>query len=281
MIPAGPEGTSSIHWVWNEALNWGKDKLQPKQAGEPVIYPYSIVPGGIHSLAELRQAMKRDPVVAAAYAKFNLSKFRVIKLRHDEYMYVSYRIGSDVFWTKKRLRICKGETVVTDGEYFARTRCGNQLSQVPQVSTWSSEPPPAVLDTPVVGSPASTDAFAATGAELLPVTPGLVPVSPEVAALTPDATPATPANLGSAFVGGLTPFVAAPLIDSYGTSTPVVTCRSTASCATSPRPKSPPPLSPVPEESSWIMLAAGLAGLGFYKRVLSRRSLRASLWRCE
>jgi hypothetical protein len=278
MIPAGPKQTNVIHLAWNGAVNWGKEKLQPEPGhpSEPVIYPYSIVPGGIHSLAELRRAMEIDPVVAAQYAKFNLSKFRIVKVRHDEYVYVSYRIGSDVFWTKKRLRICKGETLVTDGEYFARTRCGNQLSQVPQVSTWSSEPPAAVLDTPVAPLPgADTDAFAAVG--------------PNFGLPAPDAVPSAPANLIPSFAGGgNTPFVATPLVAApvivpygsdvvpYGAALPLSTCGGANGCSIQVRPKSPTPLSPVPEESTWIMLVTGLGGLVFYKLLLSRYSSRTA-----
>jgi hypothetical protein len=315
MISSGADETDASHSVWSQALNWGRQnrRAEPRRPSEPVIYPYSVVPGGIHSVAELRQAMKTDPVVAAAYAKFNLPKFRIIKLRHDEYAYVSYRIGSDVYWTTRRLRICAGETLVTDGERLARTRCGNQLSQVPRVKTWSSEPPPAVLDTPAHSSPPRAEAFAAA--------------APDFATFLPDAVPSTPVNLAPTFAGDMTSFVVAPIGgpsssvvspaisgSAYGGFTPVRP-RSTPSplkpvktppasvggappSAPAPvivpsppivpppgagstggysppsTPNPPPPPSAVPEESSWVMFASGLAGLVFYQLLLRRRDSR-------
>jgi len=123
-------------------------------AGRPLL-PYSVIPGGVESAAELRNAIEHDPVVAAHYSDFDLAKARVIRLDRDEMEYVSYRLGDRVFWTKKQLKLHKGETLITDGAHEARTRCGNRLSDHGAQPTSPAQPPDAALDSPTMQSPAA------------------------------------------------------------------------------------------------------------------------------
>jgi hypothetical protein len=114
------------------------------------VYPYSIIPGGVASAAELRTAVAHDPVVAAHYAGFDLANARVLQVQGARFVYVSYRRGDDVFWTSKKLRLAVGETLLTDGEHIARTRCGNQVSDEPRMPvSLAGDPEPQMLDTPV------------------------------------------------------------------------------------------------------------------------------------
>jgi hypothetical protein len=124
------------------------DRLIKKQKEE--VYPYSVVDGGVHSVQELRSAIWRDPVVAKHYSNFELDRARIIEAKADRDFHVSYRIGGDIFWTKKRLKVAKGETLITDGTNFTRTRCANVLSEVPRGRTSPHEPAPEVLDTPTL-----------------------------------------------------------------------------------------------------------------------------------
>jgi len=116
----------------------------------PRVYPYSVVNGGVHSVQELRSAIGRDPVVAKHYSNFKLDRARVIKAKADGDFHVSYRIGDEIFWTKKRLKVAKGEKLITDGTNFTRTRCANVLSEVIPGKTSPDEPTPEVLNTPTV-----------------------------------------------------------------------------------------------------------------------------------
>src|SRR5271167_4654421 len=59
-----------------------------------VVYPYSVIPGGIHSVEELRNAIARDPVVSAHYAAFRLANARIIRLDRNRKLHVSYRLGN-------------------------------------------------------------------------------------------------------------------------------------------------------------------------------------------
>ena len=95
-----------------------KDLLPLAVHGEPskrVVYPYSVIPGGIHSIQELKNAIAKDSVVSAHYATFRLAHARIIRLDRERSMHVSYRLGDQVYWTKRELKLAKGETLVTDG----------------------------------------------------------------------------------------------------------------------------------------------------------------------
>ncbi len=104
------------------------------------IYPFSIVPGGVYSAEELARSRRIDPVVARHYAGFG-ANVTVQKTVRDTYMYISYRKDDKVYWTKAKHRIKQGEYVVSDGQSFARARCGNRLSAVPQEPVMEADEP--------------------------------------------------------------------------------------------------------------------------------------------
>jgi len=134
-------------------LNGPMDDMPPLTKEPEVqrrVYPYSVVNGGVHSVEELRSAMERDPIVAEHYSNFKLERARVIEAQEDGEFHVSYRIGVEIFWTKKRLRIARGERLITDGPTFARTRCANLLSEVPRGKTSAYEPRTEVFDAPTL-----------------------------------------------------------------------------------------------------------------------------------
>lgn len=110
------------------------------------VYPYSIVPGGVLTPAELEHAIAADPVVAAHYAGLNVAALRVVHLREPREAHVSYRIGNQVYWTTKKLRLKIGEAVLTDGTTMVRARCGNMVSDKVLGQTSQAEPAPELFD---------------------------------------------------------------------------------------------------------------------------------------
>ena len=72
--------------------------------------------------------LRHDPVIAAHYRDFDFRRARVMQLLEDKTVYVSYRIAGRVYWTTKKVRLRRGEKVITDGKMTLRTRCGNQVS---------------------------------------------------------------------------------------------------------------------------------------------------------
>jgi hypothetical protein len=178
-----------------------------------VVYPYSVVPGGIKSVEELKNAIASDPVVSAEYATFDLASARIIRLDRERSMHVSYRLGGQVYWTKKALKLAKGETLITDGVNTARTRCGNLISETVSEPAFRNEPTIQEMNTPL--HPQDTNVQTGSDAPPdLPVTqiPGtnmppvenappppaignelviLLPVGPPVAPYWPAPTPPT------------------------------------------------------------------------------------------
>jgi len=114
------------------------------------VYRYSVVPGGVRDVRELKWAAEHDPVVATHYAGFDYDHARVVRLVLARTAYVSYRIGNKVYWTRHRVTLKKGETVLTDGKITARARCANRVEEAPQVMMSSAEPPPMMFDEPMV-----------------------------------------------------------------------------------------------------------------------------------
>jgi PEP-CTERM motif-containing protein len=149
-----------------------------------VVFPYSIIPGGAESLRELRQAVTKDPVVARHYSDFDLARVRRITLSAPQSMYVSYRIGNDVFWTKHRLTLPKGETMLTDGRAMARTRCGNRVSAVPSKPNALVEPTAEELNASMFGPSVSTPYLAAYSAPL-PAFPSASATQPAESSILP------------------------------------------------------------------------------------------------
>jgi len=96
------------------------------------IYPYSVISGGVRSGHELKAAAEQDPVVALHYAGFDYAHARLVQLLTERSVYLSYRIGKRVYWTRRRVKLHKGETLLTDGKMTARTRCANRVEEAPQ-----------------------------------------------------------------------------------------------------------------------------------------------------
>ena len=209
------------------------------------IYPYSVIPGGVESAAELRSSVTRDPVVAEHYGDFDVARARVVRLNQDRLLYVSYRLGNRVFWSKKRFTLHKGEAVITDGEHMARTRCGNRLAEAPAAPIMAVEPeleaaPPATAET-LAGAPDFLGA---------PFAPGDVPLAPPPTSgiLTgPGSSGGGIGSPGPPISGGGGP-------PSHGVTPPPIV-----------PPIVPPPI-PAPEPETLLMLATGLTGIWFSRK---------------
>lgn len=109
-------------------------------------YPYSVIPGGVRSVDEFRQAISTDSQVAAHYADFDYTRTRIFTLDRDSVYYVSYRLESGVFWTTERIFVRRGETLVTDGASLVQTSSGSRLSEVPRFPVSSLEPTASELN---------------------------------------------------------------------------------------------------------------------------------------
>ena len=263
------------------------------------IYPYSVIPGGAYSGEELAVARRVDRVVAAHYSDFETGAAAVRSLPRDMYLYVSYRKADRVYWTANKRRIPKGETVLSDGKHLARTRCGNRLSETPQLPIAAGPQPtetalngpemPAGIelpqaplfapayDAPVMPLMDARERFFAfptgvTGASPLEAYPAFGLHSPMMAvASLPFGLPgpATATGPGGSTPGGSTPGGSTP-----GGSTPGGPgggSTPTGPSSGGPSPGGPtgggsPPTAPVPEPASIALLTAGASLLLVWRR---------------
>jgi PEP-CTERM motif len=145
------------------------------------VYPYSVIAGGAQSPQELREAAAVDPVVAQHYAHFDIANARRVTLDAPKLVYVSYRIGNKVFWTKNKLALRKGEAMLSDGTNMARTRCGNRISVLPVRPNAPAEPTSSDLDGPEFPAITSSPYLAAYSAPAPALFPGPSPGGPGAA----------------------------------------------------------------------------------------------------
>ena len=221
-------------------------------------FPYSVIPGGAYSKAELRYADREDEVVKEHYADFDVKNARMVQLTEDKYQYVSYRMKRKVFWTKRRLRIPKGEVLLTDGASYARARCGNRLSEKPHMQQVSDgEPPAKALSMPpmqlgepmeLAQNPPLGDLSLITPIDIPRLQP-VLPSPPASAAPPPEMAPLIPATpLIPITPGGLPPVFSPPGAPGNPPSSPPSSPPG-APPPTNP-PGSPPPIPPlIPPDS--------------------------------
>jgi hypothetical protein len=116
------------HWkwvprTWKSAFRSGDEKR--------VVYPYSVIPGGVYTSAELDRKLAGDGIAREHYRGFNSRAARKTKAEFARPVYLSYRRDNRIYWTRKPVRIPKGEILLTDGSAYVRARCGNRIAEAP------------------------------------------------------------------------------------------------------------------------------------------------------
>jgi len=208
----------------------------------PGVYPYSVVPGGVRSITELRYAALHDYVIRHHYAHFNFENARLVRLTEERQVYLSYRIRNTVYWTRKRIRLHVGELLLTDGTITARARCGNQVSDTAKPEVSDEEPDEDVLDQPVAVADATP---------VIPIRPTLG--APDL----PAGEPIAPKLFGGGFFFPYIP-VGLPIPSGH---CPASELDYHGHCVPK-RPKAPV----VPEPSTNLLIISGLALVGWRYR---------------
>jgi hypothetical protein len=142
------------------------------------VYPYSVIPGGVRSADDLRRVAEHDRLVWQHYLNFQYQHARLVRATEARGVYLSYRLRNHIYWTRKRIRLHPGELLLTDGTITARTRCGNQISEVPKPDVSAEEPSEDVLNRPVARvEPAP--GLPLHSALVRPSLPGVDPLAPK------------------------------------------------------------------------------------------------------
>jgi hypothetical protein len=248
----------------NAFLQSQQESLRQMELHDRPVYPYSVVAGGVKDARDLKWMADHDPVVRQHYAGFDYDHARVVRLTLARTAYISYRIGNKVYWTRHRVTLHKGETVITDGRITARTRCANRVEEVPQQANSTAEPPPAKFDEPV--EPATGTAQEAPP---VPFQTSLLNRNP-----VPGLGPAPPLSIYDPFnPGSWVPIAPPPLPGvcdpgkkpTKGGGAPVAASTSTGKKKSGGNPCGGPG-GEVPEPSTWLMVASGIAAIWWMMR---------------
>jgi hypothetical protein len=233
--------SSHSHSPWGKpervlARSQGDEYAQARQSSSMplahgvgrLVYPYSVIPGGVANPDELKRIMENDPVVSRHFKGFDHQRAHLVRVSEKQAMYVSYRIGNRVYWTRRKVSLHPGETLITDGAIMARTRCGNRVALVPLDKGSPLEPFPDDLDQPsILREP--------------------VPALPAAATLTPDKP--TTAVIPAAKKGGGWWFIPPPVYVPSGSSG-----------------SSGGSLAVTPEPGSILLISSGLAAVYWRSR---------------
>jgi hypothetical protein len=220
---------------WNEAdpalsADLSYSSFLDSRPGRPV-YLHSVIPGGIASAEELRQAMDHDPVVAQQFAGFDFERAHLVQVSEKEAMHVAYRMGQKVYWTRKKVTLHPGETLISDGKIVARTRCGNRIATTPLGPPALMEPADADLNQPLFANDM--------------VTPAADPQPEAYAAVIPMASPIGANALQPVKHSRMIPFFVLPFFGLPGTGNGT----------------SHTPLAVTPEPGTLMLFSSGLAGV--------------------
>ena len=166
--------------VYSQDVNT-QDSLGLSAASQPQrpIFKYSIIRGGVRDARELQAAASRDPIVAQHYSDFRIGAARTVRLEKPLEMYVSYRRNNQVYWTKNRMVIPAGESLISDGENLARVRCGNRLSAIVAKPVATTDPTKEELNEPEFVPPLMAEFLPGEGSDFFPGAPyGAIPALP-------------------------------------------------------------------------------------------------------
>jgi hypothetical protein len=243
------------------------------RASRPV-YRHSVVPGGVYSFEEVIQRAESDPIVRVHYGPaIANAPVHLAAASRPRRVYMSYRIGDRIYWTRNRTPLNAGETTLTIGDIEIRARCGNRISDTEMAPVAADEPdgvefdrlladapPPSVPSTlpPLIarrldfgGSPDWTPPWGMVGP--MPTITSDIPLG--VGTLFPPDVPGL--NPGPSPFGPLPPLVQPPDSPAVQVPLPVVTgppvttgppdgerSDGPASTAPTPTPEPPGPSSP-------------------------------------
>lgn len=236
------------------------------------VYPYSVISGGVYSARELRDSTVHDPIVASHYVGFDIAHAKLVRTTVPTLRYVSYREINQVIWTRKPLRIPKGELLLSDGVSFARARCGNRLSSTP-VGPAHENGPDVELSIPDIEAARSTLPLAANSVGPVDM---LSIAELRLAQPAMDSSHSSSEDVYSPLESAVEPIYANPIVTTpiiIGPGLPVPGTPASLNPLFPVSAASQPPVAPVPEPATEWQVASTLA-MGFILLLVFRRATR-------
>jgi hypothetical protein len=110
----------------------------------------ALIPGGITSVEEFLQRVAEDPTLNSFFGSCDVEA-TIQPLPDDILVFIAFRRGQEIKWTRRPLLVHKGEYVLTFCGKTVLARCGNLISWTPMQP--SEDVPPSLLEAPVEESP--------------------------------------------------------------------------------------------------------------------------------
>jgi hypothetical protein len=150
-------GGSSKH---NGASQGKTGTTAPQTAGEQQTKPPSVsvihvsylplnlalISGGFTSVEEFQQRVAKDPTLSSFFGSCDVQP-TMQALPDDILVFMAFRRGQEIKWTRRPLLVHKGEWVLTFCGKTVLARCGNLISWTPMQP--SEDLPPSLLEMPV------------------------------------------------------------------------------------------------------------------------------------
>ena len=110
----------------------------------------ALIPGGITSVEEFLQRVAEDPTLNSFFGSCDVEA-TIQPLPDDILVFIAFRRGQEIKWTRRPLLVHKGEYVLTFCGKTVLARCGNLISWTPVQP--SEDVPPSLLEAPVEERP--------------------------------------------------------------------------------------------------------------------------------
>ncbi|NTW45019.1 MAG: hypothetical protein HGB14_11465 [Anaerolineaceae bacterium] len=229
----------------------------------------------IHSIADFKTTVSRDPVLKAHFSGFNWENAQTGKLEKATWAYVYYRKDDTIFRKKTPILLPAGDGYITDGITQIRTQCCNSYAAAPE--TDKSEDPELDAN-PSAGLPTLSDPFqdSPSGKTLVQYTsndPEYLKYTPisghSVVPPPPPSSPCPPCPCGESKPANVQSQESTPVIDKdnktktadQSKNSPIPDYCYCPECPPSITKPPPPPPKSVPEPFTIFLLGIGIGCL--------------------
>lgn len=113
-------------------------------------YNLAVIKDGLTSIEDFKRHVQDDAILYSRFANFDWASARIIQLPAMR-VFVSFRRGNQIFWTKGLRTVESGAWAITDGHTTVLMRCGNEISFVPERP--NQDLSPGLIETPETDAP--------------------------------------------------------------------------------------------------------------------------------